>query len=784
MSLLDLTQLSHGSLPHPYEHMRIMRRIGKGGQGAVYEISDSQSPTRFRRVFKIFLREHAPEQEDLRNRLDFGLRVPDHLFSRIYDLINLQAAQGWESLGFTMDYLEASLEGLLGLAKKNEWKFPGERVTKWIRQLASAVDYLGEKGYVHRDLKPSNLGFRLPRAEGGALGLVGANAVGEFQEDYEDADLITSDLDFVAKVGSHAPAIVPDDKYKHPELYKQNEITRSMDLYAFAQLIDDFREFTDDKLEWLNEAQRRCLDVQNPPPVGVLSQLVSPIWETQTKMYEDAGFSQHGLEKGIEREWVYKEFEAFRTIPDRKSGGLFLIDGPAGSGKSFLLRMWSHKLAQHQGFYFRVGVRTTAREMVKAVSDQLKKYLEELIRGRKEALPPKDGPAERAGKDENLWRVPELHEGDERNWIHLLLDKIAAIRLEPKQLLIFLDALDEIKDAKDETKDAKEAEEVVQCLPKRLDVHHFIIASTRPPLVGWNYVNILRKSFDDQPNGFQILRLDLDRQESRQDVVKYVAQELKLPEDNSEVRQLAEQAGHLFLLTDILTTSIREGYTSLAQALAESFDWLTIKDPKERLDAFYKDSWNRINHRRDSSATDPLSGIHRQQILSYTAAMLCVLGDFGIDEMNVTEWLKRVPNQAWDTNMVRTLARFLHWFVEPVGRENQTNPVYRVRHKSIRDYLTKAAEGIPDAEIKEWHFRVSEFYIRDPRQANYPDKPNWENVYLYGKKHMISHLLATLAPHPGDPSKLNHPERWRDAVNILMNWDYLGVSLSDPNLRV
>ena len=137
------------------DRFRILRLLGRGGMGEVYEAFDEKLRTR------IALKTLRPElvgDEDARRRFEREIRVSQQLtydgLCRVYDLFEHQKAVGGRIPCVTMQMLEGET-----LQKYLERERPVELKTALplIRQIASALNFLHERGIVHRDLKPSNI---------------------------------------------------------------------------------------------------------------------------------------------------------------------------------------------------------------------------------------------------------------------------------------------------------------------------------------------------------------------------------------------------------------------------------------------------------------------------------------------------------------------------------------------------------------------------------------------------------------------------------------------------
>ncbi len=146
----NVTALSPGALFH--QRYRVVRRIGEGGMGAVYEVVDEV--THGRRALKVML-PSAMEDADLLARFTLESQVigdieSDHLV-RVQDA-GLDEATGIPFL--VMDLLRGEDLAVL-LAQRGH--LPPEEVVVYLSQAALGLDKTHGASIVHRDLKPANL---------------------------------------------------------------------------------------------------------------------------------------------------------------------------------------------------------------------------------------------------------------------------------------------------------------------------------------------------------------------------------------------------------------------------------------------------------------------------------------------------------------------------------------------------------------------------------------------------------------------------------------------------
>lgn len=204
---------------------RVIRLLGKGGMGAVYEVEHVELGTRV--ALKVFAREHG-DVASLRRRFRTEgmalarLRHPNLL--RVYDL-GEDEEKG--VLYFAMDLVL----GADGVSRTLADVQPGEadaaQLARWYMQLKSVLDYVHAAGVVHRDVKPSNV---LIDAKGNAI-------LGDFGiSRFVDGEL-RRELDIESTMEAERSAahkVMGSVMYIAPEVRRGEKATAAADAYALG----------------------------------------------------------------------------------------------------------------------------------------------------------------------------------------------------------------------------------------------------------------------------------------------------------------------------------------------------------------------------------------------------------------------------------------------------------------------------------------------------------------------------------------------------------------------
>ena len=129
---------------------RIVRQLGQGGMGAVYEAVDERLDTVVALKETLFTDERLRKQFEREARL--LARLHHQALPRVSDHFNESEGQF-----LVMQYVAG--EDLFAMLSRRNGPFPQEEVLRWADQLCDALDYLHTQDpqIIHRDIKPQNL---------------------------------------------------------------------------------------------------------------------------------------------------------------------------------------------------------------------------------------------------------------------------------------------------------------------------------------------------------------------------------------------------------------------------------------------------------------------------------------------------------------------------------------------------------------------------------------------------------------------------------------------------
>jgi eukaryotic-like serine/threonine-protein kinase len=248
--LLDAEQQNTGSLDAPIARLngfldkksarfqsgelilgrfRIVRPIGKGGMGEVYEAEDLQLGLVALKTIRHGIASSSDAFERFRQEVQLARRVSGPQVCRIHELYLLPASAGFEATAFlTMEYLD----GITLFEKMQKGgPLPWKEARNIALEICEGLRLIHEKGIIHRDLKTSNI--MLCKEEGlPRVVLMDFGLARDFSAD---------------KAASPAPAekppktlsqmIVGTPDYMAPEQFEGKPVSPATDIYALGVVL-------------------------------------------------------------------------------------------------------------------------------------------------------------------------------------------------------------------------------------------------------------------------------------------------------------------------------------------------------------------------------------------------------------------------------------------------------------------------------------------------------------------------------------------------------------------
>lgn len=132
------------------DRYRILRQLGQGGMGAVYEAIDQRLDT------TVALKETLFTEEKLRRQFEREARLLARLHHPALPRVSDHFAES-DGEFLVMQYIAG--DDLAEMIARRRGPFPQEQVLLWADQLLDALDYLHTQDpqIIHRDIKPQNL---------------------------------------------------------------------------------------------------------------------------------------------------------------------------------------------------------------------------------------------------------------------------------------------------------------------------------------------------------------------------------------------------------------------------------------------------------------------------------------------------------------------------------------------------------------------------------------------------------------------------------------------------
>ena len=208
---------------------RIIRPIGKGGMGEVYEAEDLQLGIVALKTIRHGIASSSDAFERFRQEVQLARRVSGPQVCRIHELYLLPASAGFEATAFlTMEYLD----GITLFEKmQRDGPLPWKEARNIALEICEGLRLIHEKGIIHRDLKTSNI--MLGKEEGNPrVVLMDFGLARDFSAD---------------KAASPAPAekpaetlpqmIVGTPDYMAPEQFEGKPVSPATDIYALGVVL-------------------------------------------------------------------------------------------------------------------------------------------------------------------------------------------------------------------------------------------------------------------------------------------------------------------------------------------------------------------------------------------------------------------------------------------------------------------------------------------------------------------------------------------------------------------
>jgi tRNA A-37 threonylcarbamoyl transferase component Bud32 len=199
------------------ERFRIVRRVGAGGMGEVYEAEDLVDRDRPERVALKIVRPGLASVDDLaarmRREIQLAHKVSHPNVCKVHSLYVDRRPDG-DRLFLIMDFLDG---GTLRERLEQAGPLEGREALSVASQVAAGVDEAHREGVFHRDLKSSNI-MIVPRKDGTTRAVITDFSIAAAEEER-------------AKLGAGT------DAYMAPERMEDGGATAAADVYSFGVVL-------------------------------------------------------------------------------------------------------------------------------------------------------------------------------------------------------------------------------------------------------------------------------------------------------------------------------------------------------------------------------------------------------------------------------------------------------------------------------------------------------------------------------------------------------------------
>ena len=319
-------------------HYKILRKLGAGGMGVVYEAQDSQLG---RHVALKFLPPEMAQDSQLLERFQREARAASSLNHP--NICTIHAIEQYERRHFIVMEL---LEGETLAQKMNRQPMTIDRLVSLGIQIADALESAHAKGIVHRDIKPANI-FLTERGQVKILdfGLAKIN-FGEMSIE-QSATLAAPEL---TSPGSAVGTV----SYMSPEQARGHLVDARTDLFSTGTVLYQMATGT---LPFPGDTSALIFDAilnRNPRPAGELNPLLPPEFvrildktlekdrnlrcQTATELKTDLSRLKRDLESSARATKEKTDSDSGTHKPSRKSVAVLYFENLSGAKEDEYLR--------------------------------------------------------------------------------------------------------------------------------------------------------------------------------------------------------------------------------------------------------------------------------------------------------------------------------------------------------------------------------------------------------------------------------------------------------------
>jgi serine/threonine protein kinase len=210
---------------------RIIRPVGKGGMGEVYEAEDLQLGIIALKTIRYGVASSSDAFERFRQEVQLARRVTGAQVCRIHELYLLPASGKFEATAFlTMEYLEGTT--LYEKIQRNG-PVPWKQALNIALQICEGLQLIHEQGVIHRDLKTGNI-MLCKQADATRVVVMDFGLARDFRPDAQQNGRSSA----TEKAGrSLPPMIMGTPEYMAPEQFEGKPVSPATDIYALGIIL-------------------------------------------------------------------------------------------------------------------------------------------------------------------------------------------------------------------------------------------------------------------------------------------------------------------------------------------------------------------------------------------------------------------------------------------------------------------------------------------------------------------------------------------------------------------
>jgi serine/threonine protein kinase/Tfp pilus assembly protein PilF len=210
---------------------RIIRPVGKGGMGEVYEAEDLQLGIIALKTIRYGVASSSDAFERFRQEVQLARRVTGAQVCRIHELYLLPASGKFEATAFlTMEYLE----GITLYEKiQRNGPVPWKQALNIALQICEGLQLIHEQGVIHRDLKTGNI-MLCKQADATRVVVMDFGLARDFRPDTQQNGRSSA----TEKAGRNLPPmIMGTPEYMAPEQFEGKPVSPATDIYALGIIL-------------------------------------------------------------------------------------------------------------------------------------------------------------------------------------------------------------------------------------------------------------------------------------------------------------------------------------------------------------------------------------------------------------------------------------------------------------------------------------------------------------------------------------------------------------------